>query len=302
MRILISGASGMVGTAAASTLRARGHDVNQFVRPGRSFSHGDVRWDPASGSIDAEALEATDAIIHLAGESIGDARWSEARMKILRESRVSSTRILVDAIASLRQKPRVLLAASAVGYYGDRRDEVLGESSSSGEGFLAALARDWEAESLRAESIGLQVVLLRFGLILSSKGGALPRMVTPFKLGLAGRLGDGKQWVSWIALDDVIGVICAVLADARFRGPVNVVSPAPVRNAEFTNTLARVLNRPAIFPVPAFALRLSLGEMANELLLASQHVVPAKLIQKGYQFRLPQLEPALKSVLMDPRQ
>lgn len=302
MRILISGASGMVGTAVGSALRARGHDVNQFVRPGRTYSHGDVRWDPPSGSIDAKALEGTDAIIHLAGAGIGDARWSEARKKILRESRVNSARILVDAIASLRRKPRVLLAASAVGYYGHRGDEVLGESSPNGNGFLAALARDWEAESLRAEPIGLRVVLLRFGLILSSHGGALPKMVTPFRLGLGGRIGDGKQWVSWIALEDVITVICAALADAGFSGPVNIVSPAPVPNAEFTNTLARVLHRPAIFPVPAFALRLALGEMANELLLASQRVVPAKLIENGYQFRLPQLEPAFKSVLIDSRQ
>jgi uncharacterized protein len=247
-------------------------------------------------------MESTNAILHLAGAGIGDTRWTQERKKILRESRVNSTRILVDAIAKLRQRPRVLLAASAVGYYGDRGDEVLSESSSSGDGFLAGLARDWEAESLRVESLGLRVVLLRFGTILSAKGGALPRISTPFKLGLGGRLGSGKQWISWISLEDVVGVIHAVFADERFSGPVNVVSPNPVPNAQFTATLAHVLHRPGIFPVPAFALRIALGEMADELLLASQRTEPRKLVEAGYMFRFSHLDAALRSVLRERKQ
>lgn len=210
---------------------------------------------------------------------------------------MNSTRTLVEAVARLRRKPRTLLAASAVGYYGNRGDDVLNESSRSGEGFLAALARNWELESLRAQSIGLRVVLLRFGMILSAEGGALPRMATPFKLGLGGRLGSGRQWVSWIALEDVVGVLRAALADDALSGPVNVVSPAPLRNVELTNALARALHRPAVFPVPEFALRVAFGEMAVELLLASQRVEPARLIEKRYAFRLPELEPALRSML-----
>lgn len=297
MRILISGASGLVGTAAASALRADKHEVNRFVRPGGTCSPRDVRWDPALGFVDADAMEGAEAIVHLAGAGIGDARWSEARKKSLCESRVNSTRTLVGAVARLRRKPRILLAASAVGYYGNRGDDVLNESSANGEGFLAALARDWELESLRAQSIGLRVVLLRFGMILSAEGGALPRMATPFKLGLGGRLGSGRQWVSWIALEDVVGVIRGALADDALSGPVNVVSPAPVRNVELTKALASALHRPAVFPVPGSALRLAFGEMAVELLLASQRVEPARLIEKRYAFRLPELEPALRSML-----
>jgi uncharacterized protein len=239
-------------------------------------------------------MEAADAILHFAGAGIGDARWTNERKKGLRESRVNSTRLLVDAIAKLRQRPRVLLAASAVGYYGNRGDEVLAESSSSGDGFLAALARDWEAESLRAESLGVRVVLLRFGMILSASGGALPRMITPFKFGFGGRLGNGNQWISWIVLDDAVGVIRTALAGEKLNGPVNVVSPNPVCNAQFTAALAHVLHRPAIFPAPAFALRLALGEMADELLLVSQRVRPQKLIEQGYAFRFEELHAALK--------
>ncbi|HEV2206621.1 MAG TPA: TIGR01777 family oxidoreductase [Candidatus Acidoferrales bacterium] len=296
MRILISGASGLVGTATAGALRADGHEVARFARQKGASSPGDVRWDPASAFIDAQTMEGADAIVHLAGAGIADARWSEARKKVLRDSRMNSTRTLVDAIAQLQQKPRVLIAASGVGYYGDRGDETLTESSSNGDGFIAALARDWEAESLRAESLGLRVVMLRFGMVLSAQGGALPRIVTPFKLGVGGRLGSGKQWISWIALEDATGVIRSVLVDEKLSGPINVVTPNPVRNAEFTTALARVLHRPAIFPVPGFALRLALGEMADELLLVSQRVNPRKLVTQGYAFRFPDLDAAFHSL------
>ena len=296
MRILISGASGLVGTATAGALRADGHEVARFARQKGASSPGDVRWDPASAFIDAQTMEGADAIVHLAGAGIADARWSEARKKVLRDSRMNSTRTLVDAIAQLQQKPRVLIAASGVGYYGDRGDETLTESSSNGNGFIAALARDWEAQSLRAESLGLRVVMLRFGMVLSAHGGALPRIVTPFKLCVGGRLGSGKQWISWIALEDATGVIRSVLVDEKLSGPINVVTPNPVRNAEFTTALARVLHRPAIFPVPGFALRLALGEMADELLLVSQRVNPRKLVTQGYAFRFPDLDAAFHSL------
>ena len=302
MRILISGASGLVGTAATVALRAEGHAVAHFVRPGASADAGDVRWDPAAGTVDRDAMEGADAIIHLAGAGIGDGRWTEARKKVLRSSRVDSTRILVDAMATLRRKPRAFLAASATGYYGNRGDELLTESSANGSGFLAALARDWEAEASRADALGVRTVLLRFGVVLSLRGGALPRMLTPFKLGLGGRLGGGEQWMSWIALEDVMGVTRAALNDERFSGPVNLVAPNPARNVEFTRVLARVLRRPAILPAPVFALRLALGrEMADELLLASQRVQPQKLLASGYAFRLPELEPALRSALAEPK-
>jgi uncharacterized protein len=290
-----------VGRAAASALRADGHEVGRFVRPGGNYSTGDVRWDPASGFINAEAMEGAGAILNLAGAGIGDARWSEARKKVLRDSRMNSTRVLVDGIWKLQQKPRLLLAASATGYYGNRGDEVLTESSASGEGFLAALARDWEAQSLRAESLGVRTVLLRFGMILSARGGALPRMATPFRFGFGGRIGSGKQWMSWIALEDVVGVIRAALAHERLGGATNVVSPNPVRNVEFTNALARALHRPAIFPVPAFVLRLALGEMADELLLAGQRVEPQKVLAAGYEFRFADLQGALRVILAESR-
>ncbi|HLV93796.1 MAG TPA: TIGR01777 family oxidoreductase [Candidatus Acidoferrales bacterium] len=298
LRILISGASGLVGAAATIALRADGHEVGHLVRSRGSLSTGDVRWDPAAGTADQEAMEGASAIVHLAGAGIGDSRWAEARKKILCSSRVDSTRILVDAISKLRQKPRVLLAASATGFYGNRGDELLAESSAAGSGFLAVLARAWEGESLRAESLGVRTVLLRFGMILSAQGGALPKVITPFKFGVGGRLGSGNQWMSWIALDDVIGVIRAALADEAFSGPVNVVAPNPLRNVDFTRALARALHRPAILPAPAFALRLALGrEMADELLLSSQRVQPQKLIAAGYAFRFPELDPALKTIL-----
>jgi len=297
MKILITGASGLVGTAATNALRAGGHTVGRFVRPGGNFAPGDVRWDPAASVVYADAMEGADAIIHLAGASIGEGRWTEDRKRILRSSRLDSTRILVDAIAKLRRKPRALLTASAIGYYGSRGDEILTESSSNGNDFLAQLARDWEAESLRAQALGVRTVLLRFGVILSARGGALPKMLTPFKLGVGGRLGDGKQWMSWVALGDVVGVIRAALAEDRYSGSINVVAPNPVQNAEFTRALASALHRPAIFPAPAFMLRLALGEIADELLLVSQRVQPAKLLASGFTFRYTDLQPALRVIL-----
>jgi uncharacterized protein len=297
LKIVIAGASGLVGTATTNALRADGHLVVHLVRSDKGLTQNDVPWDPASGKLDTAAIEGANAIINLAGAGIGESRWSDARKEILRSSRVESTRVLVDAFAKLWQKPQVFLSASATGYYGNRGDEVLTEKSCGGDGFLADLARDWEAQALRAEAFGVRTVLLRFGMILSSHGGALPRMTAPFMLGLGGRLGSGKQWMSWIAIEDVIGAVREALTHESLSGAVNAVSPNPVQNAEFTRVLARVLHRPAIFTAPAFALRVVLGEMADELLLASQRVQPQKLIASGYAFRFPELEPTLQSIL-----
>jgi uncharacterized protein (TIGR01777 family) len=297
MKVLISGGSGLVGTALTESLRSEGHTVAHLVRPGGAASEGDIRWDPASGFVNANAMEAADAVVNLNGASIGGGRWTPARKKILRTSRVDSTRFLVESLARLKQKPRVFVSASAIGYYGNRGDEILTESSAPGNEFLAELCRDWEAEALRAQSSGISTVVTRFGVILSAKGGALKQMLTPFKLGLGGRLGSGQQWMSWIALDDVIGILRSALSNEQAGGPVNVVAPNPVQNFEFTRVLASVLHRPAIFPAPAFALRLAIGEMADALLLSSQRVHSERPPATAYAFRYENLEPALYAIL-----
>jgi uncharacterized protein (TIGR01777 family) len=297
MKVLISGVSGMVGTAVAAALRKDGHTVGRFVRPGGTAGAGDVRWDPAGGSVDLAAMEGADVVICLSGASVGEGRWTAVRKKVLRSSRVDLTRVLVDSLRRLKQKPHVFIAASAIGYYGSRGDEILTESSTAGNDFIAQLARDWETESICAESAGIRTVIVRFAVILSAKGGALGRMVLPFNLGAGGRLGSGKQWMSWVALEDVVEIVRAAIADERMRGPVNVAAPGPVQNAEFTRVLAKVMHRPAIFPAPAFALRIALGEMADGLLLASQRVIPEKLRATGYQFRYENLEGALRVIL-----
>jgi uncharacterized protein (TIGR01777 family) len=296
MKVLITGASGLVGTAVADALRKDGHAVGKFVRPGGTAPDGDVRWDPANGTVDLAAMEGADAIICLSGASVGEGRWTAERKKVLRTSRVDLTRALVESLGRLKRKPRVFVAASAIGYYGNRGDEILTESSAGGNDFIAQLARDWEAESMRAEAAGIRTVILRFAVILSPKGGALARMVLPFKLGAGGRLGSGKQWMSWVALEDAVEIIRVAIADQRMQGPVNVAAPGPVQNSEFTRVLAKVLHRPAIFPAPAFALRIALGEMADELLLTSQRVIPEKLRGAGYRFRYENLEIALREM------
>lgn len=297
MKILISGASGLVGNALSRALQAEGHTIARLVRANSTASDGDVRWDPTSATADVAAMEGAEAIVHLSGASIADGRWTQARKAILRSSRVDTTRLLVDAIAQLRQKPRVLVCASATGYYGNRGDEELTETSEPGTDFLALLARDWEAEAMRASPAGIRTVLLRFGVILAAKGGALPKMLLPFRFGAGGRMSSGKQWMPWIALEDAVGIARAAIKDERFVGPVNAVAPHPVRNAEFTRIVSRVLRRPAIFAVPAFALRVILGDMAGPLLLASTRVIPAKLVQLGYDLRFPELEMALREIL-----
>jgi uncharacterized protein len=297
MKVLISGASGLIGTALTDELRAHGHAVGHLVRPGGIARAGDIRWDPAAGSADLDAMEGAEAVVNLGGANIGEGRWTPERKKILRTSRVDSTRVLVDSLARLKKKPRAFLSASAVGYYGDRGDEVLTETSRAGEDFLARLASDWEAEAIRAEASGMRTVILRFSVVLSRKGGALARMLTPFRMGVGGRLGSGKQWMSWIALEDVAQTARFAIEDEKLNGAVNMVAPNPVQNAEFTRVLARVLHRPAIFPAPAFALRLMLGEMADALLLSSQRALPERLIEAGYAFRFKSLDAALRAAL-----
>ena len=297
MKVLISGGSGLVGSALTNALRADGHLVSHFIRPGGTAAPGDVLWNPSRATVDVPALEGYDAIVHLSGASIADGRWTDKRKATLRSSRVDSTRVLVDSLSHLKQPPRVFVCASAIGYYGDRGDELLTESSGYGNDFLAILCRAWEAEATRAAANGIRTVIARFGVILATQGGALPRMLTPFKLGLGGRLGNGKQWISWVALEDVVKALRTAIDNGDVNGPVNVVAPQPVQNSAFTRVLAGVLHRPAIFPAPAFALRLALGQMADALLLSSQRVQPEKLAKIGYKFRCETLQSALQAIL-----
>jgi|SRR5579862_7068399 len=297
MKVLISGASGLVGQALSRSLQEDGHTVARLLRPGGARSSpGDVSWDPMAATVDVSAMEGADAVVHLSGANMAGGRWTAARKAVLRSSRISSTRVLVDTLAGLRQKPRVFVCASAIGYYGNRGDEVLTESSEWGTGFVALLVRDWEAEARRAELAGIRTVLLRFGVILSSQGGALPRMLTPFKYGAGGRLGSGSQWMSWITLQDAVEIARWAIASDQVSGPLNVVAPNPVRNSQFTRAVAATLHRPAVLSAPAFALRVVLGEMAD-LLLASQRVIPERLTAIGYKFRFANLDDALPSIL-----
>ena len=297
MKVLVTGSSGLVGKALVQRLTAEGHGVARLVRTPPRDPQSEFPWDPAGGRLDPGVLEGQDAVVHLAGENISGGRWTAARRERIRASRVDSTRLLAQALAGLRRKPGVLVCASAIGYYGDRGDELLSEESGPGAGFLPDVCRAWESASRDAEAAGIRVVRMRIGVVLSGGGGALPRMLTPFKLGLGGRLGTGRQFMSWVALADLAAALTVALADDRLQGPVNAVAPFPVTNAEFTRVLARVLARPALFPAPAFALRLLLGQMADELLLASTRVVPRKLKEAGFQYRHPDLEGALKAAL-----
>lgn len=294
MKILISGSTGLVGSALAPHLSGAGHSITRLVR-GEARA-GEAHWDPAAGKIDEGGLEGHDAVVHLAGENI-TGRWTEAKKAAIRNSRVKGTRLLAEALARLSAAPKTLVSASAVGYYGDRGDAVLTEESTPGSLFLSEVAREWESATQPAAAKGIRVVTLRIGVVLSPEGGALKEMLLPFKLGLGGRVGSGKQYWSWIALDDLLGVIQLALSNEKLRGAVNAVSPNPVTNSEFTRALGRVLGRPTIFPMPAFAARLVFGQMADELLLASTRVEPGRLKEANYEFRFPQLEAALRHLL-----
>jgi uncharacterized protein (TIGR01777 family) len=302
MRILVSGSTGFLGTALVETLEGQGHSIMRLVRPATSQKSvagaraQTVSWDPVAGKFDAAGAEGADALIHLAGASIAAGRWNASRKDLLRTSRIDATRQLIGALAKLQRPPRVIVAASAIGYYGNRGDETLTEASPPGNDFLAVACREWEAEAERGAEFGARVVNLRFGIILAAHGGALPRMAMPFKFGAGGRLGNGRQWMSWLTLKETVSIIQFALATSGLTGPVNAVAPNPVRNSEFTGVLAKTLHLPALFPAPAFALRLALGEMADALLLVSQKVIPSKLADSGYPFLQPSLAGALAEV------
>jgi uncharacterized protein (TIGR01777 family) len=294
VRVAVAGASGLLGSALVRRLTADGHGVLRLVRR-MPRGADEVRWDPAAGNIDAAALEGVDAVVNLAGESVAE-RWTPARRRGIRESRAGATRLLATALAGLKGKPRVLVNASAVGIYGDRGEERLDEASAPGGGFLAEVVREWEAATQPAASAGIRVVLPRFGVVLSARGGALAKMLTPFRLGAGGTLGSGAQWMPWVSLDDAVALMELAIHDERFSGPVNVVAGA-VTNQQFVQTLGRALNRPTIVPVPAFALKLAFGDMAMETILASQRVEPRALTQLGYSFIHPELDDAVRAGL-----
>jgi uncharacterized protein len=297
MKILVSGSHGLVGKALIKSLTSDGHDIVRLVRRELSFGASEVEWHPDQGRIDAEHLEGLDVVVHLAGENIAEGRWTGEKKRSIRESRIKGTSVLSDALARLSRPPSLFLSASAIGYYGDRGDELLIEKSAPGKGFLADLCVAWENATRPAAEKGIRTVCTRFGIILDPEGGALAKMLTPFRMGIGGRVGAGTQWMSWVVLDDVVNGLKFLMAETATHGAVNFVAPNPVTNAEFTKTLGRVLSRPTIFPVPEFGVRLALGEMADALLLSSQRVEPGVLEDQGFLFSWPTLEPALKHLL-----
>jgi uncharacterized protein (TIGR01777 family) len=297
LHIVVSGASGLIGSALVRRLTIQGHRVTRLVR--RAAGPGEIAWDPAGGSLDPAALEGADAVVHLSGENVG-ARWTTERKARIRSSRVASTRLLSETLAGLQRPPEVLVSASAVGIYGNRGDEVLTEESPPGDpdrDFLVSVTREWERAAEPARVEGIRVVHPRFGVVMSPAGGALRKMLLPFRLGLGARLGNGRQWMSWISIDDAVQAIHHALVENGLQGPVNVTAPEPLTNRDFTRILARVLSRPALLAVPEAALRLALGDMAGGTILSSIRAVPARLLQAGYRFGHPDLESTLRHVL-----
>ena len=294
MNVLISGATGLIGSALTPELEAGGHTITRLSRS--RTGPGTIHWDPEAGTIDG-GLEGTEAVVHLAGESIAEGRWTPEKKRRIVDSRVKGTRLLAEKLAALETPPEVMVSTSAVGYYGDRGDEVLTEESPSGAGFLGGVCREWENAADPARQAGIRVVHPRIGVVLSTEGGALGTTLPIFKLGAGGKIGRGEQWVSWVALDDVVGSIVHALTNEAVEGPVNVGSPNPMTNAGYTKVLGKVLGRPTVLPIPAPALRLLLGEVADALLLASQRMRPVKLEATGYEFRYPQLEGAFRHLL-----
>ncbi|HUK26699.1 MAG TPA: TIGR01777 family oxidoreductase [Terriglobales bacterium] len=293
MRILVSGASGTIGAALLPRLKAEGHELVRLVRG--AVGPDQIAWDPER-PLRPQSVSGFDAVVHLAGEPIVG-RWTEPKKRRILESRVEGTRHLAEALAEAATPPQVFVSASAIGYYGDRGGEILLEESSSGAGFLAEVCRSWEAATQPAADAGIRVAQIRTGLVLSGEGGALQKMLTPFRMGVGGNVGSGQQWWSWIHVADLVGAVHYVLENDSLRGPINGVAPNSATNAEFTKTLAAVLHRPAIFPMPVFAVKLMFGQMGEELLLASQRVEPAKLVACGYRFQHAQLREALEDTL-----
>lgn len=300
MKILVSGASGLIGSALVVKLTEKGHEVLRLVRRA-SETGGEVSailWDPETGVDDKQQIEGIDGVVHLAGESIAQ-RWTDEVKRRIRDSRVHGTKSLSNDLASLKRKPQVMVCASAIGYYGDRGSEELTEESAPDKDFLAIVCQQWEAATFPASNSGVRVVNLRFGVVLSSKGGALAKMIPPFKAGVGGKVGSGRQFMSWVAIDDVVGAIVYSLEQSALSGPVNVVSPNAVTNAEFTRTLGKALSRPTIFPLPAFMVRMIFGEMGEALLLSNQRVKPEKLKASDFDFKYPDLERALRHVIRE---
>jgi uncharacterized protein (TIGR01777 family) len=297
MKILTSGSSGLIGSALVRRLADQGHQVARLVRSQPQPDQPEIQWDPAADRLDASVLEGFDAVVHLAGESIARGRWTEARKSRILQSRVQGTQLIARTLARVAPRPKVLVAASAIGFYGDRGEEELDEGSPPGSGFLADVCRQWESAARCAREAGIRVVHVRFGMVLSVVGGALARMLPIFRLGLGGRLGSGRQYVSWITRDDAVGAILHVIRTDSLHGPVNAVAPQPVTNRQFARALGRALRRPAFLPAPSFALRVMLGQMAGELLLSSTRAVPRRLLDSGFAFGDPDLEGALERLL-----
>lgn len=297
MNVLVSGSSGLIGRALVASLTAEGHRVIRLVRSTPPAGEAQVFWDIEAGTVDKAGLENLDAVVHLAGESVAG-RWTAGKKLRIRESRRKGTRLISEALAGLASRPRVFVSASAVGFYGDRGEDVLTEESPPGTLFLSEVCREWEAATEPAARGGMRIVNLRIGFVLSPEGGGLAQMLLPFKLGVGGTIGSGRQYMSWVSIHDVVGAVRHVLASNALDGPVNAVAPNPVTNHEFTKTLGRVLKRPTLFPVPAFAARLLFGEMADNLLLASARVLPTRLTASGYQFRARDLQGALEQLLL----
>lgn len=296
LRVAVTGSSGLIGTALVEALAREGHEVRRVVRRMPGSGSRDVFWKPSEGRIDAGGLEGLDAVVHLAGDNVGE-RWTPEKKRRIRDSRVLGTRLLAETLASLQRPPRVLVSAAAVGYYGDRGDERLDEQSPPGDDFLARVGVEWEEAAEPAQRAGIRVVRLRLGVVLSRNGGALARLLLPFRLGLGGRIGSGGQWMSWISLADAVDAIRFAITTTGVEGPVNAVAPEPVTNEEFTRALGEVLGRPTVIPVPAPALRLVFGEMADATLLASQRAIPDRLLAAGFVFRHPRVEDALRAAL-----
>jgi len=298
MHILVSGSSGLIGSALIPALAAEGHRATRLVRSMPVSRREDrILWDPTASILDGPSLEGFDAVVHLAGENIAGGRWTIERKARIRDSRVNGTRLLAERLAELKQPPKVLISISAVGYYGDRGNETLTEASPPGSNFLAGVCREWEAATEPAAQRGIRVAVLRCGVVLSPAGGALAKMLFPFRMGVGGIVGSGKQYFSWICIDDVVRVILHALSADSLRGPINTVAPKPVTNAEFTRALGQALGRPTIVPMPAFAARMAFGEMADELLLASARAAPVKLLASGFVFRHAEIESALNHLL-----
>ncbi|MDY7229117.1 TIGR01777 family oxidoreductase [Hyalangium rubrum] len=296
LTVAVTGASGLVGKSLLPFLTTGGHQVRRMVRGRPNAARGDVAWDPDKGEVDTAALEGVDAVVHLAGENVAQ-RWTPEAQERIRKSRNQGTRTLCEALARMQRKPKVLVSAAAIGFYGDRGNEVVTEASPSGEGFLASVCRDWEAATAPAEEAGIRVVRLRIGVVLDARGGALAELVTPFKLGGGGRVGSGQQWFSWVSMEDVLGLIQFALFTPELRGPVNAVAPHAVRQEEFAKTLGRVLSRPAVMPLPAVAVRAMFGQMGQEVLLEGVHVRPEVAERHGYTFTHLELEGALRFTL-----